>query len=578
MFECNNLCEIVEYIENEIANENYLNYLEDAQWKSISSAEFVRSVHALASAFQKRGVSQGTSVAIISDSSPFWLMVDYALQCLGAVSVPIFANISSENLNFELKDAQIEYAYIASQEKYDQIASYLESMKLVLLKDIQASGNNIELWDDFLTADISYERPNISPNDLATIIYTSGSTGVPKGVELSHLNIITQIKDTHECFTMEKSYKVLSFLPLAHIFERMVMSFYLTTGASIYFADDVKNVANLLKDIRPNVMTVVPRLLDKIYIKMHENAHAAKGLKWLVAWMAFSRANHKDPNRDKENFLDRIFAKLVYSKLTDALGGELKYLISGGAPLSMAVYRFFHNIGVPLYQGYGLTETSPVICVNTPDANKVGTCGKAYAHVEVKLAEDSELLMRGESMMLGYHQQPLKTKETIDEEGWLHTGDLAEIDDEGYITILSRKKELFKTSTGKYVSAIAIEQEITANKWIDYAIIIADGRPFVSALVFMDETLLQAFAERKRLDGLTYEELVQHKRIQAIVFNIIKKLNLRLNHWEQIQKFYIVSDQVSIESGILTPSMKLSRKKVEEIYKHEIENFYRSES
>ncbi len=578
MFECENLSEVVEYIENEIDNENYLNYLEDSQWRSISSKEFVHSVHALASAFQKQGVSKGTSVAIISDSSAFWIIVDYALQCLGAVSVPIFANISSENLSFELEDAQIEYAYIASQEKYDQIAEHLERMKLVLIRDIKATGNNIETWDSFVSADTTYEKADISPDDLATIIYTSGSTGVPKGVELSHKNIITQIKDTRECFTMENHFKVLSFLPLAHIFERMVMSFYLSTGVSIYFADDVKKVGDLLKEVKPSVMTVVPRLLDKIYIKMHENARAAKGLKWLVAWAAFYRANNKDPNQASECFIDKMFARLVYSKLVDALGGELKYLISGGAPLSFPVYRFFHNIGIPLYQGYGLTETSPVICVNTPADHKVGTCGKVYEHVEVKLAEDSELLMRGESMMLGYHNQPLKTEETIDAEGWLHTGDLAEIDDEGYITIRSRKKELFKTSTGKYVSAIAIEQKITANKWIDYAIIIADNRPFVSALIFMDEILLHDFAERKGLNELSYEDLVQHKRVQAIVLNIIKKVNAKLSHWEQIQKFYIVGEEVSIESGILTPSMKVSRKKVEEIYKHEVESFYRSES
>ncbi len=578
MFGCENLSELVDYIEKEIDNDTFLNHLEGGEWKCISSKEFVRLVRVFAHAFQSKGIKQGTSVAIISESSPFWLITDYALQLLGAVSVPIFANISSENLSYELKDAQIEYAFIASQDKYDQIASHLQKMKLVLVKEINAEGGNIVHWESFAGTDTSYDKPHISPDDLATIIYTSGSTGVPKGVELSHKNLITQIKDTRHCFQMQSGFKVLSFLPLAHIFERMVMSYYLSSGISIYFADDVKHVADLLKEIRPNVMTVVPRLLDKIYIKMHENAKSAKGIKFLIAAAAFYRANQKDPNSDKETFIDRIFAKLVYSKLLDALGGELRYLISGGAPLSMSVYRFFHNIGVPLYQGYGLTETSPVICVNAPGAHRVGTCGKTFEHVEVRLDEDSELLMRGDSMMLGYHKQPLKTKETIDEEGWLHTGDLATIDEDGYITILSRKKELFKTSTGKYVSAIAIEQQITANKWIDYAVVIADGRPFVTALVFMDEVLLEAFATSKGLAELSFEELVQHKKIQAIVLNIIKNTNNKLNHWEQIQKFHIVPDRVSIESGVLTPSMKVSRQKVEAIYKHEIENFYRSES
>ena len=574
MFKCKNLSEIVDYIEIEIDNKTYLNYLNGSEWVAISSQEFVRTVRALASSFEAKGVKQGTCVAIISDSSPFWLMVDYALQCLGAVSVPIFANISSHNLRYELDDAEIQYAYIASQEKFDQLAPFLSDMKLVLVRDITAVGDNIEPWDSFISNAISYTKYEIDENDLATIIYTSGSTGVPKGVELSHKNLITQIIDTRHCFEMKDEYKVLSFLPLAHIFERMVMSFYLSTGVSIYFADDVKNVGNLLKEVKPAVMTVVPRLLEKIYTKMHENAAEAKGIKWLIAKAAFYRANKKDPNSKEDCFLDKLFARLVYTKLVDALGGDLKYLITGGAPLSMPVYRFFHNVGIPLYQGYGLTETSPVISVNTPQANKVGTCGKPYRHVEVKLAEDSELLTRGECVMLGYHKQESKSKETIDEEGWLHTGDLAQIDEEGYITLISRKKELFKTSNGKYVSAIAIEQKITANKWIDYAVVIADNRPFVSALIFMDEILLQAFAERKKLGEISFEDLVHHRQIQGIVMNLIKKVNQRLNHWEQIQKYYIVSEKVSIESGILTPSMKVSRQKAEELYEAQIENFY----
>ena len=574
MFTCKSLSEIVDYIETEIDNDTYLNYLNGSQWVAISSQEFVHTVRALASSFEAKGVKQGTSVAIISDSSPFWLMVDYALQCIGAVSVPIFANISSHNLRYQLSDAEIQYAYIASQEKFDQLAPFLGEMKLVLVRDIIAEGDNIRSWESFISDSISYTKPDIDENDLATIIYTSGSTGVPKGVELSHKNLITQIIDTRSCFEMKCEYKVLSFLPLAHIFERMVMSFYLSTGVSIYFADDVKNVGDLLKEVKPAVMTVVPRLLEKIYTKMHENAVSAKGIKWLIAKAAFYRANQKDPNSKEACFIDKLFARLVYTKLVDALGGDLKYLITGGAPLSMPVYRFFHNVGIPLYQGYGLTETSPVISVNTPIANKIGTCGKPYAHVEVKLAEDSELLTRGECVMLGYHKQEQKSKETIDADGWLHTGDLAKIDEEGYITLISRKKELFKTSNGKYVSAIAIEQKITANKWIDYAVVIAENRPFVSALIFMDEILLEAFAKRKKLGEISFEDLVYNRQIQGIVMNLIKKANQKLNHWEQIQKYHIVSDKVSIESGILTPSMKVSRQKAEELYAAEIEDFY----
>ena len=574
MFTPTNLSELVDYIENEIDNPTFLNYLEEEKWQAISSKDFIHTVRCLAHSFQSRGVVKGTSVAIISDSSPFWLMVDYALQCLGAVSVPIFANISSTNLSFELEDAEIKYVYIASQEKYEQLSSYLESMKLVIVKDVIAKGENIQSFESFIGEDDNYTKPIIKENDLATIIYTSGSTGRPKGVELSHKNLISQIIGTQKCISLETNFKILTFLPLAHIFERMVMSFYLSSGVSVYFADDVKNVANLLKSLKPDVMTVVPRLLDKIYTKMHENVASAKGIKWVIGSLAFSHANRKDPNHDSFCLFDSLYKKLVYSKLQEALGGNLKYLITGGAPLSMQVYRFFHNIGIPLYQGYGLTETSPVISVNTPSNNKIGTCGKALYGVEVKLASDNELLTRGDSVMLGYHKNPDKTAEVIDKEGWFHTGDLASMDDEGYITIASRKKELFKTSTGKYVSAIAMEQKITANKWIDYAVVIADNRPYVCALIFMDEILLESFAARKNLSHLSFDDLVHQRRIQTIVFNIIKKLNEKLNDWEKIQKFHIITDEVNIESGILTPLMKVSRHKVEEIYKLEIENFY----
>ncbi len=387
MFNCKTLAEIVDLIDKQIDNESFLNYREYGDWVSISSKDFVNMVHLLASAFDARGVKQGTCVAIISDSSPFWLIVDYALQSLGAVSVPIFANISSENLNYELQDAEIRYVYISSQEKFDQLEPYLADMELVLVKDVIASGKNTIEFDSFLAKKIDYVKPDIKPDDLATIIYTSGSTGRPKGVELSHKNLISQIKDTEKCIDLKPDFKALSFLPLAHIFERMVMSCYLSAGLSVFFANDVKNVGNLLKEIKPDIMTVVPRLLDKIYTKMHENVASAKGIKRLIASVALYRANQKDPNSKSENFIDRLLKKLVYTKLVDALGGELKYLISGGAPLSLPVYRFFHNIGIPLYQGYGLTETSPVICVNTPANNKVGTCGKIFDHVNVKLAD-----------------------------------------------------------------------------------------------------------------------------------------------------------------------------------------------
>ncbi|MDH5464596.1 MAG: AMP-binding protein [Thiovulaceae bacterium] len=575
MFTFTTFSEVVDFIENHVDNPKYLSCIEAGVWKSFSSKEFVNHVHLLAAGFASHGIKAGTTVAIVSDSSPYWLMIDYALQYIGATSVPIFANIASENLHYEIEDSQIEYMFIASNEKYEQIKDVADQMRLVVTKDVSSSAKNSVTFEDFLllATDIPQHKPN--PDDIATIIYTSGSTGRPKGVELTHANFISQLNDTHVAYELFTNDKALSFLPLAHIFERMVVSYYLVCGISIYFADDVKNVGNLIKDIKPNLMTVVPRLLDKIFTKMHIGASEAKGIKWLIAHFAYKRADTKHPESPK-TFMDKLYAKLVYGKLLDALGGNMRMMICGGAPLDKKVEQFFTNIGLDLYQGYGLSETSPVICANSPAVHKFGTAGKPFSSVQVKLLPDGELLAKGPNVMKGYHGQIEKTAETI-ENGWIHTGDLAEIDEEGFITIKSRKKELFKTSTGKYVSAIAIEQAITQSKWVDYSVIIADNRPFVTALIFLDPLLVDAYAKRKKLNLSTFEEQVKDPNFTKLMNRTLDKINSHLSKWEKVQKFVLVGEVPTIESHILTPSMKVSRNKAYEKYEKEINLMYGDE-
>ena len=564
MFSFNTFPQLLDHIKTSVNNQTYLSYLDEGTWKSFSSQEFALRVDRLAASFSHHGVTQGTSVAIVSDSSPFWLMIDFALQRLGAISVPIFANISRENLHYELQDSRIEYAFIASQEKYDQLEESLGAMKLVVTLGITPHLDNVIDFDTFMHTSSTLHPLEVDENDIATIIYTSGSTGKPKGVELTHKNLMSQLKDVESAIPITSHEIALSFLPLAHIFERMVVLYYLANGVSIYFADDVKNVGNLIKEIRPTVMTVVPRLLEKIYTKMHDKIHDTSGIKGLIGNWAVNRADTKNVHESLSG-LDKLAHKLVYSKLTEALGGRLQYMICGGAALSAPIERFFVNIGIPLYQGYGLSETSPVVCVNTPTAYRFGSCGKKLSSVDVKLSGEGELLVRGPNVMHGYQHKEQETAKTI-KDGWLHTGDLATIDDEGYIFIKSRQKELFKTSTGKYVSAISIEHHLTHSKWVDYAIVVADDKPYVTALIFLDPLMSsEPFADYIR-DVKTILKIEQ----------LIKRVNIHLNAWEHIQKYTLISTLPTIENHLLTPSMKVSRNRVYSDFTKEIEAMYQS--
>lgn len=575
MFTFSTLKKIILHISNNKENPIFLNYLNNSKWHSISTQEFVQNVYKLSHAFSSAGVTKGTTVSIVSASSPFWLMVDYALQDIGAISVPIFANISKENLKFQLEDTDVQYMYISSQEKYEQIKDCTGSMKLLITHNITCNAESAIDFEEFIDVDERKSTNEVNENDIATIIYTSGSTGRPKGVELTHKNIASQIKEMQRQFELYPEDIMLSFLPLAHIFERVIMSYYLTCNVSTYFADDVKNVGNLIKDVKPSIMTVVPRLLDKIYVKMHDNIKNKPLIPRAIATLAFSEADNK--NLDTKTLFTPIFNSLVYSKLQEALGGNIRFLICGGAPLSTKVERFFTNIGVEIYQGYGLTETSPVICANSPIGKKPFTCGKAFIGADVKISASGELFTKGKYLMHGYHNNPEKTAEDIDSDGWFNTGDLASIDDDGYIIIEGRKKELFKTSTGKYVSAIHVEQLLTQNKWCDYAIVIADNKPYVTALLFLDQVVIKEYANTLNIQYANIKEFYESKQMRNIVKQFVSRVNRHLNHEEKVKKYIVISEEATIDNHILTPSMKVSRIAAYERYEETIKSLYGEE-
>ena len=557
------------HISSNDPNQTFLNYIEKNSYQNISTSEFSNKVKYLSYALKEMGITKNEHIAIHINSSPSWLIIDFALQIIGAISVPIFKDISQKNLTYQIHDSNIQHIFTD-----DSTLLNNKNITLTIFTVNNKNANEINIEHlykkgQYLDKKNIYNLEklikNVHEEDTFSVIYTSGSTGIPKGVELTHKNIISQLHSINANFDIDKKDRALSLLPLAHIFERVVMSFYLSKNTSIYFVDDLQNIANLMQEVRPTIMTVVPRLLEKIFIKIQTKVSQTKGISKIIAHLAFNRALTKQHNTF--NLLDTIYDTLVYSKFRESFGGKLKILITGGSSLNKEIYTFFVNIKLPLYQGYGLTESSPVICVNTPKQNKIGTCGLPLNNVQVKLTKENELLARGPNIMKGYKNQQALTNRTIDKEGWLHTGDLAHIDEEGFITIKSRKKELFKTSTGKYVSAIAIEQELVKSKFIDFAMVIADNKQYVTALLFIDVTVYEQYKKSHTLtESFTLNDFCALQEIQNNIKEHINHLNSTLNKWEQIVKYEIITQTLDIQKGELTPSMKICRDIIEKKY------------
>ncbi|MBP7710692.1 MAG: long-chain fatty acid--CoA ligase [Rickettsiales bacterium] len=574
------LSEIVAFQDFNFTNPQAFNFREKGQLRSFSNQEFRENIFHFACGLREIGLGKNDNLAICSYQNPIWLMADFGAILAGAVTVPIFHNISKENLLFEIADANVKFVFCDSLE-------FFESVKNLGLKIItygfEASGSDHFTFESLIqlgkkAADAKkYNFEELlkiaQPQDIATIIYTSGSTGRPKGVELTHLNLVSQVQATAEFFTLTAKDVALSFLPLAHIFERMVMMFYISRGISVYFTDDVKNVGGALKETRPTLLTTVPRVLEKVFAKIESGTEAASGFKKFLGTKALKRALEKNPNSPK-NIFDKIFDALVYKKFRVAMGGNIRMIICGGSALSEVLECFYKNIGIDLFCGYGMTETSPVIAANCYKGNKIGTVGKAFPQVELKIAQDGELLVRGPNLMRGYHNQPEKTAEII-ENGWLKTGDLAKIDEEGFVKIVGRKKELFKNANGKYVSPVPIEQKLMQNlPFLIGAIVIAEGKKFTAAILFPEFEMLKKTKEQFEFVG-SDEEFLQSEKLQNFVQKEIAEINQDLNHWEQVQKFHIARQPISIESGDITPSMKLKRNVLEAKFAEVVEVFYK---
>ena len=586
------LFDIVEQRSNEAPNAIMLAAKENGQWRTYSSQEVWETAQQLAGGLLSLGISnavlepeQQEKIAIISPNRPEWMIADIAVQLTGAVLTPIYPTISPSEIAYVLDQAGVQILFLANAEIYERFKDSLGNV--VSLKKIYAfdAVPGVANWKELVKADGKPDPSvivRIKPETLATIIYTSGTTGDPKGVMLTHHNIVSNVQDSMPAFTFaEANSRALSFLPLNHIFERMVTYVYLQSGVSIYYAESMDSIGLNLKEVNPLVFTTVPRVLEKVYERIMATALELKGIKRALFFWALDLGKRFD-NIKKGNPWYRVQLwlanKIIFNKWRDALGGNVKAIVVGSAACQERLVRIFTAANIIIMEGYGLTETSPVVSVNRFESEnrRVGTIGPLIEHVEVKIAEDGEILTKGPNVTIGYYKHPELTAAAM-EGGWFHTGDIGTWVEGRFLKITDRKKEIFKTSGGKYVAPQVIENKMKESPYIEQMMVIGNGRKFVSALVipsFMQlrKYIRDNFPAKPVPDKNT--DLIKLPEVTALLQKQIDKYNPLFSHPEQVKKITLLPDEWTIDTGELTPSLKIKRKIIEQKYTKQIEELY----
>jgi len=577
---------MVQHIVDSFRSSYAFNYRTDGDWEHMSTEIFVESIRRLSLGLHSLGLRKGETVGIIARSSPYWLIVDLAAMTAGGVSVPIFSHFSEANFRHIVKDSNMKILFVIEKDQWAAVSGYQELFQRVVTfgVDVQHEGEHVIDFEDVLCRGdecskrdprlYSHLRDSVKKDDLATIVYTGGRSGVPRGVELTQGNFISQVMASKVCFSMNPATdRVLSILPLAHVFGRMLMYHYISDGVPVYFVDDIRNLTAFLQDVKPTHTALVPLILEKFYgrIKM---AMTTLPWFWRLGAQWFFKVAHKAPKIHWWHPLRGVLNKLIFRKVRKALGGELKVVIVGGAPLDAKLCQFFLNAGIPVFQGYGLTEACPVLSANFPDNNRPGTVGKPFPGVELKISPEGEILAKGPNIMRGYHGGAKATTVSIDKEGWLHTGDLGHIDSHGFLTVTGRIREIFKTSGGKMVSPIPIEQALCRVPFIDVAVVIADSRRFVSCLLFPNFEELERLRRKAQQEHLSYDDFVDTPVMKKEVTAAIHRVNKTLNEWEKIRMYRFVIDELSMEKGELTPTLKVDREVIGTKYQQLIDSMY----
>jgi len=567
-------------------------YRSAAGWQSISAKEMLRRVAGLAKALSELGIRAGDRLGLFAPNCPEWHVADLAIQGLGAATVPIYFHESSERSTYILNDSGARIVFTAGEEQVrgiQRIRKAVPSLEHVISVsppgDLQ--GETLRYESLIAKAGVgevaSYRRQaaQVTPVQLATIIYTSGTTGEPKGVMLSHANLVSNASGFSGEFEMSSSDLALSLLPLAHVYERTIDYGYLFRGVPIAYVEQMETVAQALLEVRPTIVAAVPRFYEKIYANIIERGHRETGVKRKVFDAALRIASEAVPWRAYGKpasiglrFRWRLADRIVYGKIRRGVGGRIRTFSSGGAPLAPELAEFFWSVGLPVYQGYGLTETSPVVTCNSPRANKVGTVGHPIRSVEVRIADDGEVLVKGSCVMQGYYRKPDQTREVFTPDGWFCTGDIGRLDADGYLIITDRKKELLKTAGGKFVAPAPIENLLKTSRFISNAMVIGDKRKFVSALVVPDFAAIEAVARQAGREFSTPSQMMADSWVRDLLSSEIERLTQSLAQYERPKRFALLEQDFSYQNGELTYTLKMKRRVIEQRYADVIARLY----
>lgn len=561
-------------------------YKEGGQWKDWKVEEFIATARLLAKALIAAGIRKNDKVGLISANRPEWNLLDYACQYIGAVSVPIYPTLTEDDIAYIFQDAEVRLVFASVEELAAKAVRGGAGIPGFLGVKTFDKVNGFEHWNDFAGMGSSISDNELDAmsqavldEDLLTLIYTSGTTGRPKGVMLSHSNLLSNVKACVPCFPLTPDSTALSFLPLCHIYERMLSYLYIGCGITVAYAESMDTIGDNLKEIRPQLFCTVPRLLEKVYDKIVAKGQELRGIKRFLFFWALGLGQRYELNTSLGwwyNFQLKLANKIIFSKWREALGGNVKFIVSGGAALQPRLARVFSAAKIVVMEGYGLTETSPVISVNRfeEENRKIGSVGVTVEGVEVKIASDGEILTRGPHVMQGYYKRPDLTSETIDSDGWLHTGDIGEFQDGKFLKITDRKKEMFKTSGGKYIAPQAIENKLKESLVIEQAMVIGDGEKFPAALLVPSFDGLRKWCEIKGLEWKGDVAMLQEKAIQEKFERELAKANESLAQFEKIKKIKVVPGPWTIEGGEMTPSLKLKRKNLMLKYEQEVKGIY----
>ena len=555
-------------------------------WQKISIQEYVSQTNLISYGLLAIGVEKGNRVGLVSGNRPEWNMIDFAIMQIGAVSVPIYPNISQEDYRHILNHAEMKVIFIDGKDlrgKLEPIMPEVTSLKAIYT--FNEEGAKYKILNDLIELGKTNPQPekleqikaSVRPEELATIIYTSGTTGVQKGVMLSHSNIVNQVHNL-KMTPAEWSKTSLSFLPLCHAYERMLVYLYQYLGMSVYYAESLATIGENIKEINPTMMSCVPRVLEKIYDKLYHAGKKQPFVKRSLYYWAFNLAT-KYQLEGMNGWMKaqlKLADKLIYSKWRAAIGGNFDIVVSGGSAIQPHMASFFSAIGLPVFEGYGLSETSPVIAVSQRGRHgrKFGTVGPPLPGVEVKLGERNEILCRGHNVMMGYYKDPVLTAEVIDSEGWFHTGDTGKFTPEGQLIITGRLKSIFKTSFGKYVNPQAIESKFTESPFIENMIVVGENKKFAAALIVPDFVYLKSWCGIHKIDYITNEEMIKHPEVTKRIMSEIKKYNALFGDYEQVKKYQLVADAWTMDNGFLSPTLKIKRKVIQNFYEKQIEKLF----